>query len=77
MYNLGMSIRLPLDKMTVSEKLAAMESIWEDLSRTPRSVESPEWHAAILYERRADFELGTARIKDWQTAKSDIRKKIK
>ena len=77
MYNLGMSIRLPLDKMTVSEKLAAMESIWEDLSRTPRAVESPEWHDTILDERRSDIERGTARFKDWQTAKSDIRKKIK
>ena len=36
-----MSIKLLLDEMTVQEKLAAMESLWEDLSRSPEAIESP------------------------------------
>jgi hypothetical protein len=31
--------------MTVQEKLAAMEALWEDLSRSPEAIESPEWHS--------------------------------
>jgi hypothetical protein len=30
-----MNIALPLDKMTVEEKLRAMEALWADLSRAP------------------------------------------
>ena len=43
-----MSIKLPLDEMTVQEKLAAMESLWEDLSRSPEAIESPAWHKDVL-----------------------------
>ena len=47
-----MSINLPLKDMTLQEKLAVMESIWEDLARTPEAIESPTWHKDILDERR-------------------------
>ncbi|HET9132053.1 MAG TPA: addiction module protein [Terriglobia bacterium] len=71
-----MSIKLPLEKMTVAEKLKVMESLWDDLSRTPSELESPEWHGTILAERRSKIKGGKGRFKDWQKAKSDIRKKI-
>ncbi len=29
---------LPLDKMTIEDKLAAMEQLWDDLCRNPESV---------------------------------------
>ncbi len=38
-----MPISLPLDKMTVEEKLQIMEAIWEDLTRDAASFESPAW----------------------------------
>ena len=31
-------ISIPLDKMSLAEKLEAMEALWEDLSRTPADV---------------------------------------
>jgi hypothetical protein len=37
--------------MTLQEKLAAMESLWEDLARTPEAIESPAWHKEVLEER--------------------------
>jgi hypothetical protein len=67
-----MPISLPLKDMTLQEKLAVMESIWEDLARTPEAIESPDWHKDIL-ERLAE---GTTRFTDWETAKADIRKKL-
>ena len=71
-----MSINLPLKDMTLQEKLAAMESIWEDLARTPEAIESPAWHKDILDERRLRLTEGTSRFTDWETAKADIHKKL-
>ncbi|MEX5283084.1 addiction module protein [Nitrospira tepida] len=62
--------------MTLQEKLAAMESIWEDLARTPDAIESPDWHQDILDERRRQVAEGRAHFIDWETAKTDIRKKL-
>jgi hypothetical protein len=71
-----MSINLPLKDMTLQEKLAVMESIWEDLARIPEAIESPGWHKNILEERRQRVAEGTSRFTDWETAKADIRKKL-
>jgi hypothetical protein len=71
-----MTIKLPLDKMSVAEKVATMESLWEDLSRSPQSVESPDWHREVLEQRTKDTREGSAQFKDWNKAKSDIRSKV-
>ena len=71
-----MPVTLPLKEMTVQEKLAAMESLWEDLARTPEAVESPAWHKDILDERRQRLAEGKSRFVDWETAKAEIRKKL-
>ena len=71
-----MSKTLPLEEMTLPEKLAAMESLWDDLTRCPQSVESPTWHKDLLDERRQRVAEGEAKFTDWETAKTDIRKKI-
>jgi len=71
-----MSVTLPLKEMTLQEKLAAMESLWEDLARTPEAVESPAWHKDILDERRQRLAEGKSRFIDWETAKAEIRKKL-
>ena len=62
--------------MTLEEKLAAMELLWEDLARTPEAVESPAWHKDILDERRQRLAEGESRFIDWETAKAEIRKKL-
>jgi hypothetical protein len=72
-----MSIKLPLHEMTIQEKLAAMESLWEDLSRTPEAIEAPEWHKEILDERRQRVADGTAHFQDWENAKAKIREKLR
>ena len=75
-YTEPMSKTLPLKEMTLHEKLAAIESLWEDLSRSPESIESPTWHKDILDERRQQIAGGKAQFADWETAKAEIRKKI-
>lgn len=71
-----MSINLPLKDMTLHEKLAAMELLWEDLVRSPETIESPAWHKDILDERRQRIAEGKARFTDWESAKTEIRKKL-
>ena len=40
-----------LSRMTVEERLSAMEVLWESLADEADSLESPRWHEAILEER--------------------------
>jgi hypothetical protein len=61
--------------MTLREKLAAMESLWEDLTRSPEVIESPAWHKDILDERRQRIVDGKACFVDWERAKAEIRNK--
>ena len=71
-----MSFNLPLKGMTLHEKLAAMESLWEDIARTPESIQSPAWHKDILDERRQRLADGQSQFSDWKAAKAEIRNKV-
>jgi Putative addiction module component len=71
-----MAINLPLKEMTLHEKLAVMELLWEDIARSPEAFESPSWHKDILDERRQRIAEGEAQFTDWETAKKAIRKEL-
>lgn len=71
-----MTVRLPLDKMTVREKLRVMEELWEDLSRDPENVKSPGWHGQVLKEREARIASGSAIFISWERAKKEIRRRV-
>lgn len=71
-----MPFNLPLKDMTVQEKLAATESLWEDLARTPEAIESPAWHKEVLEERLQLLAEGKTQFIDWETAKEALRKKL-
>lgn len=69
-------IPLPLNEMSVEEKLQAMEMLWEDLSRRPEDVPSPEWHDTVLREREAALDRGQEEVEDWESAKRRIRNEL-
>ena len=71
-----MSVTLPLDQMTLPEKLQTLENLWDDLCRNAKSVPSPEWHGEILKDREASIEQGKERFTDWEEAKRGIRESI-
>lgn len=73
----SMAVNLPLNEMSVEEKLQAMEAIWVDLSREPDRIESPPWHKNVLEETERRVESGEATFSDWEKAKISIRDKIK
>ena len=71
-----MPFNLPLKEMTLQEKLDAMESLWDDLVRTPEAIESPAWHKEVLDERFRKLKEGKTQFIDWETAKEALRKKL-
>lgn len=72
-----MSIDLPLDKMTLADKLQAMELLWTDLSTRPADMPSPTWHREVLQERRALAEDGKLKFLDWDTAIAQLREELR
>ncbi len=67
-----MSIELPLDSMSVAEKVQLMEAIWASLRQTPSDIESPEWHREVLAERTRSLERGEASVSQWPDAKARL-----
>ena len=72
-----MDITLPLDQMTIAEKLRVMESLWADLSRNEQELESPAWHEQVLKERDERVRSGDETFIDWETAKRQLRDRLK
>ena len=71
-----MSISLPLEKMSVEEKLRAMESLWDDLCDTAGSTLNPDWHEKVLAVRNTAVLAGEEDSCDWETAKRKIAEEI-
>jgi hypothetical protein len=63
---------LQLDRMTLEEKLRAMEALWDDLCRREGDVPVPQWHKDLLDERERLVREGKAHFIDWETAKKRI-----
>jgi len=68
-----MEIVLPLEQMSVEDKLRVLERIWEDLCRHEKELPPPPWHRDVLEAREARARQGTERFTDWDEAKRRIR----
>lgn len=72
-----MQVQLPLDQMTIADKLAVMETLWADLSRRPDDLPSPDWHRDVLSERRRMVEEGKVHFVDWEKAFAELREEVR
>ena len=72
-----MEITLPLDRMTIEEKLRVMEALWADLSRDEERFPSPAWHEQVLKEREERVNSGLETFESWEAAKRDLRDRLK
>jgi len=72
-----MSIELPLDQMTLAEKLETMELLWADISKKPDDLPSPNWHQEILAERKRLVAEGKLKFLDWETAIAELREELR
>jgi putative addiction module component (TIGR02574 family) len=71
-----MSSDVSLEKLSVAEKLALMERLWDDLSRRPEDVPSPQWHGDVLAERIAAVRDGRTDFVSWDDAKKRPRERV-
>jgi len=44
-----------IKKMTMVERLQAMELLWDSLSRDENELESPDWHHKVLADRKKNL----------------------
>ena len=49
---------LEIERMTLAERLQAMELLWRSLAAEPAKLESPAWHKKVLARRLAKIESG-------------------
>ena len=47
-----------IERMSLEERLQAMELLWASISRDPQGVSSPAWHEEILSSRLAKVDRG-------------------
>ena len=69
-------LTLPLEQMTVEEKLRVMEELWSDLCCNQSRIPVPQWHKDILNRREKLVKEGRATFVDWETAKKRIADRI-
>jgi hypothetical protein len=69
-------VNLPLSQLSFAQKLNLMETIWADLTRDERKLESPAWHETVLKDREEAFAAGKETVSDWEQAKKRIKKKV-
>ncbi len=72
-----MHITIPLDKMSATDKLQAIEHIWADLSMVSEDVPSPAWHTDVLRAREERISDGRSRFLDIEQAKAAVRDQIR
>lgn len=70
------NVVLPLEIMTVAEKLEVIDTVWADLRKNESEIPVPERHREILASRRRAFERGEIGYTDWETAKKEIRNRV-
>ena len=51
---------IEIKKMSVVERLQAIEALWDSLLDEESEIESPEWHRDIIEERKRKIENGKA-----------------
>lgn len=71
-----MEIALPLEKMSIAEKIQAMEAIWNDLCKKADGVSSPGWHEEVLESREKDIKSGGDGFVDWNKARKNIQDSV-
>lgn len=72
-----MHFSIPLEQMSVEDKLQAIEEIWSDLASTPENIPSPSWHSDVLRAREKRISKGKSHFLDIAEAKKAVREQLK
>jgi len=69
-------VDLPLAKMTLAQKLDLIETLWDDISKDDKALESPLWHEEVLRDRQQALDSDKASVGDWEAAKKRIKRNV-
>ena len=69
-----MYTKLPLNDMTIEDKIRTMEDLWTDLTKKEENYPSPDWHKDVLLLREKRIAEGKEIYNDWESAKKDLRR---
>jgi putative addiction module component (TIGR02574 family) len=64
-----------IQNMSLTERLKALELLWDSIASTPDQVESPTWHKAILSERLKKVDSGKSKFLTLHELKDRLSKK--
>ena len=70
-------VPLPLQTMSVPEKLDIIERVWASLRSQDEMVASPAWHGELLAQRKKLYAEGKAKSSPWSETKDRIRRKVR
>jgi len=62
-----------IEKMSVTERLKAMDQLWDSLTRDSDEIPSPDWHQDVLADRKARAQLGEAKFLTLAQLRSRLR----
>lgn len=66
-----------VENLSLPEKLALMERLWDDLSRRAEDMPVPEWHAVELARRLEDVKAGREQFIDWDVARRQLEERLR
>jgi putative addiction module component (TIGR02574 family) len=67
-------LKQEVSRLSMAERLEAMEWLWASLSKDPAQVESPLWHGEILAAREAKVKAGEAQFLTIDQLKDRLRR---
>ena len=62
-----------LERMSVTERLRAMDQLWDSLNRCGDEIPSPDWHQEVLADRKARAQRGEAKFLTLAELRSRLR----
>lgn len=69
-------VALPLSEFTYTQKLALLETLWDELAKDAGTFKSPSWHEDVLQDREKELQAGKIESSDWEKAKKRIKRNV-
>jgi putative addiction module component (TIGR02574 family) len=66
-----------IERMSVAERLQAMELLWRSMTREPDKVKSPAWNGKVLAQRLAKVEAGKGQFLTLRQLKQRLARRSK
>jgi len=62
-----------IEGMSVTERLQALDQLWDSLNRCVHEIPSPDWHQEVLADRKARAQSGEAKFLTLAELRSRLR----